>query len=66
MSELSVKEFDPRGDYKEVIDAVKKAGSGSVKVFRIDHGRTRAEYYVVSVDKKGERIVGLKVKAVES
>jgi hypothetical protein len=63
---MSVNDFDPKGDYKDVVDTVKKAGSKSVKVFRIDHGSTRAEYYVVSLDKKAGRIVGLKAKAVES
>lgn len=66
VEELSAKEFDPKGDYGDVLDMVKKAGSGDVKVFRVGHGRTRAEYYVVCVDGKGGRVVGLKAKAVES
>ncbi|KAF2497614.1 hypothetical protein BU16DRAFT_525257 [Lophium mytilinum] len=60
------KEFDPKGQYKSVLDAVKKAGSGEVGVFRVEHGSTRAEYYVVSVDAKEGRLVGLKALAVES
>lgn len=35
-------------------------------IFRVEHGSTRAEYYVISLDKKGGRIVGLKAMAVES
>jgi hypothetical protein len=52
--------------YKKVIDAVKQAGNGSVKVFRVELEGTRAEYYVVAVDDKEGRIVGLKALAVES
>ena len=66
ISELSSEEFDSRGDYGEVIEAVKKAGSGAVKVFRIHHGKTRAEYYIISVDSKGHKIVGLRARAVET
>jgi len=61
-----VKEFDPKGQYKSVLDAVKKAGSKDVGIFRVEHGSTRAEYYVVSVDNKEGRLVGLKALAVES
>lgn len=52
--------------YKKVIDAVKMAGNGEVKVFRVELEGTRAEYYVVSVDKDGGKIVGLKALSVES
>ncbi|KAF9698432.1 hypothetical protein EKO04_003685 [Ascochyta lentis] len=52
--------------YKTVIDAVKKAGNGAVKVFRVELEGTRAEYYVVSIDKEGGKIVGLKALSVES
>jgi len=45
---------------------VKEAGGGEVKIFRVQHGKTRAEYYVVSFDSKSSKIVGLKAKAVES
>ncbi|KAF1835756.1 hypothetical protein BDW02DRAFT_567660 [Decorospora gaudefroyi] len=52
--------------YKKVIDAVKQAGNGSVKIFRVDLEGTRAEYYAVTVDEKEGRLVGLKALAVES
>jgi hypothetical protein len=52
--------------YKKVIDAVKQAGNGIVKTFRVELEGTRAEYYVVTVDDKEGRIVGLKALAVES
>ena len=45
---------------------MKKAGDGKVKVFRVEHGSTRSEYYVVSVDEKEGRVVGLKALSVES
>jgi hypothetical protein len=66
VEEVKMKEFDPKGQYKSVVGAVKKAGSGEVKVFRVEHGGTRAEYYVVSVDGKGGKVVGLKALSVES
>lgn len=66
VSTLDTKEFDPKGQYKEVLEAVEKAGDGMARVFRVHHGKTRAEYYVVGLDKKGKRVVGLKAKAVES
>jgi hypothetical protein len=52
--------------YKKVVDAVKQAGNGTVKTFRVELEGTRAEYYVVTVDDKEGRIVGLKALAVES
>lgn len=61
-----VKEKGFETQYKKVIDAVKKAGSGQVKVFRVELEGTRAEYYVVSVDKEGGKVVGLKALSVES
>ena len=45
---------------------MKKAGNGEVKVFRVELEGTRAEYYVVSVDKNGGKVVGLKALSVES
>lgn len=66
VSSIGEKEFDPQGQYKKIVDAVKKAGSKDVSIFRVEHGSTRAEYYVVSLDKKGGRVVGLKALAVES
>ena len=67
VSILAMKEFDANGSYDEVVEAVRKAsGSGDARVYRVKHGKTRAEYYVVALDKKGKRVVGLKAKAVES
>ncbi|KAF2741085.1 hypothetical protein EJ04DRAFT_507506 [Polyplosphaeria fusca] len=66
VSEVSEKEFDGQGQYKKVVEAVKKAGNGKVGIFRVEHGGTRSEFFVVSVDEKGGKLVGLKALAVES
>lgn len=66
VSTLGGEEFDPKGQYKEVLTAVETAGDGKARIFRVHHGTTRAEYYVVGLDHKGKRVVGLKAQAVES
>lgn len=63
---MTTKEFDPQGQYKEVLQAVEKAGDGSARIFRFETGKARAEYYVIGFDEKGGRIVGLRAKSVES
>jgi predicted aspartyl protease len=52
--------------YKKVVDAVRGAGNGDVKVFKVQIDGTRAEFYVVAVDEKEGRVVGLKALSVES
>jgi hypothetical protein len=49
-----------------VVKAVKKAGNGEVKVFRVGIDGRRSEYWVVSVDEGEGRVVGLKALSVES
>ena len=66
VSTISTKEFDPKGDYKEVLQAVEKAGDGKARIYRLETGKSRAEYYVVGFDEQGGKVVGLKAKAVES
>lgn len=66
VSTLSLDEFDPRGNYKDIFEAVENSAGGKSSVYRVEHGRTRAEYYIIGIDKKDKRIVGLKAKAVES
>lgn len=61
-----VKEKGFETQYKSVINAVKKAGNGEVQVFRVELEGTRAEYYVVSIDEDGGKVVGLKALSVES
>lgn len=67
--ENDVEESAPKGfesQYKSVVEAVKKAGNGEVKVFRVEVGGTRAEIYVVGVDEEEGRVVGMKALSVES
>lgn len=65
VEELSVQDFDPRGQYKEIIERVEKAGSGKgVKIFRIELGTTRVAYYIVTVGDR--KLVGVSTTAVES
>ena len=66
MSAISTKEFDPRGQYAEALGAVEKAGDGKARIFRVETGKARVEYYVVGFDEKGGRVVGLKARSVES
>lgn len=37
-----------------------------VKVYRVEIGPSRVEYWVVALDVEGGKLVGLKAKAVES
>ncbi|KIW01130.1 uncharacterized protein PV09_07416 [Verruconis gallopava] len=62
---ISAKEFDPAGQYAELIEAVKKEGCGEVGYFRVALGGTRSEVWVVSANGKG-KLVGLRAVAVMS
>ncbi|MCJ1389630.1 hypothetical protein MMC18_002487 [Xylographa bjoerkii] len=66
VSTLSTQEFDPKGEYKGVMEAVEKAGDGKVRVFRVEVGSTRVWYYVVGWEKEAGKVVGVRAKAVES
>ena len=67
VSVINANEWDPRGDYAYIIEAVRAAaGTDEVKVYRIQHDHTRVEYYVVGLDSESSRIVGMKAKAIES
>ena len=63
---MSAKEFDLKGQYKEVLQAVEKAGDGKARIFRVETGKARVEYYVVGFDKEAGKVVGLKARSVES
>jgi hypothetical protein len=64
---LSVEEWDRRGSYKDVVEGVRKACEGAeVRVYRVELGGTRVEYWVVGVREKEGRLVGVKALAVES
>lgn len=70
---LDVVQWDSKGQYKDVVDACRKAAmGGDVRVYRVGLGGARVEYWVVGVEgqskRKGQegRLVGVKVLAVES
>ena len=58
--------FDPRGEYDSIINSVKSAGNGEVALFEVPMKGARREYWVLSVDEKGKRVVGVRVGSVES
>ncbi|KAF8533193.1 hypothetical protein BDD12DRAFT_762423 [Trichophaea hybrida] len=64
---LEPNEWDRRDMYKDVKNAVSAAcGEGAdLKVYRVGDG-VRVIYYVVSLDEKNGKVVGVRVKAVES
>ncbi|PFH62073.1 hypothetical protein XA68_15281 [Ophiocordyceps unilateralis] len=58
-------DWDPKGRYGAVVDAVRKASRGNdVRVYRVVRDETRVEYWVVTRDE--DRIVGAKALGVES
>jgi hypothetical protein len=63
---LEPKDWDRRDQYKDVRDAVSSAcADGDVQVYRVECG-PRVTYYVVGLDRKARKIIGVRVKAVES
>lgn len=66
LQKISEKDFDPRGQYKTIVDAVKKAGHGKAEFYKAELDKTRTQYLVLSLDSKHGRIVGLKALSVES
>lgn len=62
---MDVSQWDTQGQYKEVVDAVREACQGSdVRVYRVEHGGTRMEYWVVGIS--DGRLTGVKALSVES
>lgn len=62
-------DWDTQGQYRDIIDAVTKAGKGNdVRVYRISKGGVRVEYWVVTTEGKGKdaKLVGVKALAIES
>jgi uncharacterized iron-regulated membrane protein len=62
-------DWDPNGQYGEVLDAVREAGQGNdVRVYRVGREGVKAEYWVVTTEGKGKdaKLVGAKALAVES
>jgi hypothetical protein len=64
-----VGEWDPNGQYKDVVDATRRAAKGSeIMVYRVSKGGVKAEYWLVACLGRGDEglIVGVKALAVES
>lgn len=65
VSIMDIGEWDQQGQYKEVVEAVRKETKGSdVRVYRIARDGTRVEYFVVGLE--GGKLVGVKALAIES
>lgn len=59
--------WDARGQYKDVVSAVKDAGgNGKVGVYRLEVSGTRVVYFVVTVVEAEGKVVGVKAESVES
>lgn len=64
---MSFSSFDPRGQYTGVRDGVRDAGDGGeVRVYRVETGGARVEYFVLGLEKGKGRVVGVRARAVES
>lgn len=62
---MDIGEWDTQGQYKDVVEATREACKGSdVRVYRVELGGTRVEYWVVGLE--GGKLVGLKALAIES
>lgn len=67
ITQLEPSKWDVRGEYKDVLDAVRKAASGrAVKVYRVEGSGSRVEYFIVGVDSSEGKVVGVKVLSIES
>lgn len=72
---LSPSSFDPRNQYASALRAVRAAAvenskgdesAVEVKVYRVEVGTSRVEYYITALDGEGGLLVGLRAKAIES
>lgn len=71
---LSPASFDPRNQYHGVLRAVRAAATNpeiseedvEVKVYRVEVGSSRVEYFVLGLDVQGGWVVGFRAKAVET
>ena len=63
---MGTKEWDPRGQYGDVLKGIEGVSKGEVKVYKVGLGGTRFEYWVLGMGKEGGRVVGVRAAAVES
>lgn len=66
VNEMKTGDWDPRGQYQEVVDKVANVTAGGVKVYRAVVKSTRVLYLVLGVKEGGGRLLGVKTVAVES
>ena len=66
MESIRQRDFDPKQQYQEVVDAVKKAGDGTAGFYQASLDSTRTEYLILSVSTEQKLLLGFKVLAVES
>ena len=76
IEQISQGDFDPRGQYTEVIDAVKQVSSGGgsssggdckeVGFYKAVLDHSRIQYLVLGLDAENCRLVGLVALAIES
>ena len=50
----------------QAVQTAVSGGAAEVKVYRVEVGRSRVEYFVLGLDKENGRVVGLKAGAVET
>ncbi|KAE8360802.1 hypothetical protein BDV27DRAFT_148363 [Aspergillus caelatus] len=72
---MSPSSFDPKNQYPSALRAVRAAVAESsggdesavdVKVYRVEVGPSRIEYYILAVDVEKSLVVGLRTKSVET
>jgi hypothetical protein len=63
---ISEKDFDPKNQYSEVVEAVTRAGDGHVGFYKVELDSTRTQYLLVTVSVKQSLLLGFKVLAVYS
>lgn len=64
---MSVEDWNKTGEYTEVIDAVELAAHGEkALVYVVPRTEVKTEYWVVAIEKKEKRLVGVKALGVES
>lgn len=67
VSTISEADFDPRGQYDQVVQNVKAVvRGGNVKIFRVEGSGARVEYWVVGESRDRMAVFGLRTVAVES
>lgn len=64
--QLEPDQWDIRGNYKDIVDAVATASGNAVRVYRVEGSGSRVEYFVVGLDTNERKVVGVKVLSIES